>query len=213
VELTQARHESTDESLARRQAVSQLLQEVGGGDRDAFDALVPLVYDELRALARRQRRRWQGDETLDTTALMHEAYLRLVDQSAPQWLSHPHFLAVASRAMRQVLIDYAKRRHAVKRGGARRQVSIDEVESALLARGELGEAHSEALLAVEESLCRLERDDAMNARIVECRFYAGLTIEDTAEALAISPATVKRRWSLAQAWLYRDLSRPREDGG
>ena len=209
--MTQKHLESTAESLARRQAVSQLLQEVGGGDRDAFDALVPLVYDELRALARRQRRRWQGDETLDTTALMHEAYLRLVDQSAPRWMSHPHFLAVASRAMRQVLIDYAKRRHAVKRGGARRQISIDEVEDAVLARGDLGEAHSEALLAVEESLVRLERDDSLNARVVECRFYAGLTIEDTAEALAISPATVKRRWSLAQAWLYRDLSRAREN--
>jgi len=211
--LTQAHLESMDESLARRQAVSQLLQEVGGGDRDAFDALVPLVYDELRALAQRQRRRWHGDETLDTTALMHEAYLRLVDQSAPQWISHPHFLAVASRAMRQVLIDYAKRRHTQKRGGARHQISIDEVESALLARGELGEAHSEALLALEDSLHRLERDDALNARIVECRFYAGLTIEDTAEALAISPATVKRRWSLAQSWLYRDLSRARENAG
>ena len=209
--MTQARLESTDESLARRQAVSQLLQELGGGDREAFDALMPLVYDELRALARRQRRRWQGDETLDTTALMHEAYLRLVDQSAPHWLSHPHFLAVASRAMRQVLIDYAKRRRAQKRGGGRRRVSIDEVEDAMLARGELGEAHSEALLAVEESLCRLERDDSLNARVVECRFYAGLTIEDTAEALAISPATVKRRWSLAQAWLFRDLSRAREE--
>lgn len=208
--MTEGRLESTNESTSRRLAVTQLLREVGGGDRNAFDALVPLVYDELRVLARRQRRRWQGDETLDTTALMHEAYLRLVDQSAPRWVSHPHFLAVASRAMRQVLLDYAKRRHAVKRGGARRQVSIDEVEEALLARGELGDAHSEALLAVEESLCRLDRDDALNARVVECRFYAGLTIEDTAEALAISPATVKRRWSIAQAWLYRDLSRTRE---
>jgi RNA polymerase sigma factor (TIGR02999 family) len=212
-DVTEERSESTEESLARRKAVSQLLEEVGDGDRGAFDALVPLVYDELRALARRQRRRWQGDETLDTTALMHEAYLRLVDQSAPRWLSHPHFLAVASRAMRQVLIDYAKRRHAVKRGGSRRQISIDEIEDALLAGGDLGEAHSDALLAVEESLCRLERDDSLNARIVECRFYAGLTIEDTAEALAISPATVKRRWSLTQAWLYRDLSRARENAG
>jgi RNA polymerase sigma factor (TIGR02999 family) len=197
------------DTISRQHAVTRLLQDVGAGDRDAFDALVPLVYEELRLLARRQRRRWRGDETLDTTALMHEAYLRLVDQSAPQWTSHPHFLAVASRAMRQVLLDYAKRRHAAKRGGARRQVSLEEVEEALLAGGELGEAHSEALLAVEEALCRLERDDPLNARIVECRFYGGLTIEDTAEALAISPATVKRRWSLAQARLYRDLSRSR----
>ena len=208
--MTQPRTGSTSDTVSRQHAVTRLLQGVGAGDREAFDALVPLVYDELRLLARRQRRRWRGDETLDTTALMHEAYLRLVDQSAPRWTSHPHFLAVASRAMRQVLLDYAKRRHAAKRGGPRRQISLDEVEEALLARGELGEAHSEALLAVEESLCRLERHDTLHARIVECRFYGGLTIEDTAEALGISPATVKRRWSLAQVWLYRDLSRSRE---
>jgi len=207
--VIQPRIGSTSDTISRQQAVTRLLQEVGAGDREAFDALVPLVYDELRMLARRQRRRWRGDETLDTTALMHEAYLRLVDQSAPQWASQPHFLAVASRAMRQVLLDYAKRRHAAKRGGALRQVSLDEVEDALLARGELGETHSEALLAVEEALCRLEQDDSLNARVIECRFYGGLTIEDTAEALGISPATVKRRWSLAQAWLYRDLSRSR----
>lgn len=209
--MTQPRVGSVNDTVSRQHTVTRLLHDVGAGDREAFDALVPLVYDELRLLARRQRRRWRGDETLDTTALIHEAYLRLVDQSAPRWISHPHFLAVASRAMRQVLLDYAKRRHAAKRGGDRRQVSLGDVEDALLARGELGEAHSEALLAVEDALCRLERDDGLNARIVECRFYGGLTIDDTAEALAISSATVKRRWSLAQAWLYRDLSRARGD--
>jgi len=172
----------------------------------AFETLVPLVYEELRVLARRQRRRWQGDETLDTTALIHEAYLRLVDQSAQAWTSHAHFLAIASRAMRQVLLDYAKRRNAAKRVGTRRQVPLEEVEEALLARGELGEAHSDALLAIEEALVRLERHDPLQVHIVECRFYGGLTIEDTAEALGISPATVKRRWALAQVWLYRDLS-------
>lgn len=204
---------SASVSVSRQSAVGRLLEEVGAGDRAAFDALVPLVYDELRLLARRQRRRWRGDETLDTTALIHEAYLRLVDQSAPRWTSHPHFLAVASRAMRQVLLDYAKRRHAAKRGGAPRQVSLDEVEEALLAYGELGDAHAEALIAVEEALRRLERHDPLHGRVVECRFYGGLTIEDTAEALGVSPATVKRRWSLAQAWLYRDLSRAHEEGG
>jgi len=209
----QPRLDSSHESLSRQHAVAQLLQDVGAGDRAAFDALVPLVYDELRVLARRQRRRWRGDETLDTTALLHEAYLRLVDQSAPRWTSHPHFLAVASRAMRQVLLDYAKRRHTAKRGGALRQVSLDEVEDALLAAGELGEVHSEALLAVEEALCRLERHEPLHARVVECRFHGGLTIEDTAEALGISPATVKRRWGLAQAWLYRDLSQAGGDAG
>jgi RNA polymerase sigma factor (TIGR02999 family) len=199
--------------MSRQHAVARLLEEVGAGDRGAFDALVPLVYDELRVLARRQRRRWRGDETLDTTALIHEAYLRRVDQSRAQWASRPHFLAVASRAMRQVLLDYAKRRHAAKRGGEQRRVALDEVEEALLAGGDLGEAHSEALLAVEEALGRLERHDPMHARVVECRFHGGLTIEDTAEALGVSPATVKRRWALAQAWLYRELTQAREGAG
>lgn len=209
--MTQPQLGSASESISRQHAVTRLLEEVGAGDREAFDALVPLVYDELRVLARRQRRRWRGDETLGTTALIHEAYLRLVDQSAARCMSHPHFLGVASRAMRQVLLDYAKRRHAAKRDGGRQRVSLDEVEGVLLSRGELGDAHSEALLAVEEAFCRLERHDPSHARVVECRFYGGLTIEDTAEALGISPATVKRRWALAQAWLYRDLTRARED--
>jgi RNA polymerase sigma factor (TIGR02999 family) len=204
---------SASENTTRQQTVDRLLREVGAGDRDAFDALVPLVYDELRLLARRQRRRWHGDESLNTTALMHEAYLRLAHQSSPEWSSRPHFLAVASRAMRQVLLDYAKRRHAAKRGGAAKTVSLDEVEEALLAHDAFSDAHSEALLAVEEALCRLERHEPQHARVVECRFHGGLTIEDTAEALGISPATVKRRWALAQTWLYRELSRPTEDRG
>ena len=209
--MTEPELGSAPGGIFRQRAVGRLLEEAGGGDREAFDALVPLVYDELRVLARRQRRRWQGDETLDTTALIHEAYLRLVDQSSPQWSSRPHFLAVASRAMRQVLLDYAKRQMAAKRGGTRRAVPLHEVEEAMLARGSMGEAHTEALIAVEEALRRLEQHDPLHGRVVECRFYGGLTIEDTAEALGVSPATVKRRWALAQAWLYRDLAGTRED--
>lgn len=204
---------STNGTTSPEHALTRLLEGVGAGDRDAFDALVPLVYGELRVLARRQRRRWHGDETLDTTALIHEAYLRLVDRSSPRCMSHPHFLAIASRAMRQVLLDYAKRRRAVKRGGAPQQVSLDGVEGALLAHGGLGGEHAEALIAVEDALCRLERHDPMHARVVECRFHGGLTIEATAEALGISPATVKRRWALAQAWLYRDLSQASAGAG
>jgi RNA polymerase sigma factor (TIGR02999 family) len=197
---------SASDPASRQHAIARLLDEVGAGRREALDALVPLVYDELRVLARRHRRRWRGDETLDTTALIHEAYLRLVDQSAPRWTSHPHFLAVASRAMRQVLLDYAKRQHAAKRGGARRPVSLDGVEHMLMARGELGEAHSEALLAVEEALCRLERHDPLHARVVECRFYGGMSIEETAAALGTSLATVKRKWAFARAYLNRELT-------
>ena len=204
--MTQPDPGAANDAASRRSTVAQLLEEVSAGRREALDALLPLVYDELRALARRQRRRWQGDETLDTTALIHEAYLRLVDQTAPQWSSHPHFLAVASRAMRQVLLDYAKRRHAAKRGGARQQVSLGEVDEMLLSRSGLGDPHSEALLAVEEALSRLERYDQLHARVVECRFYGGMSIEETAAALGTSPATVKRKWAFARAYLNRELT-------
>lgn len=194
----------------RQHTVTRLLRELRAGDRRAFDELLPLVYDELHQLAERQRRRWKGDETLNTTALVHEAYIRLVDQTAPQWSSHPHFLAVAATAMRQILLDYAKRKRAAKREGARRQVPLEEVEAALKAGGDVQEAQSEAIIALEESLRRLEEHDPVQGRIVECRFFGGMTVEDAAEALGISPATVKRRWAMAQAWLYRDLKRARE---
>jgi len=190
--------------------VARLLGELRAGDRRAFDELLPLVYDELHRLAERRRRRWQGDETMNTTALVHEAYLRLADQTAPQWRSEPHFLAVAAAAMRQILLDYAKRKHAAKRDGGRRQVTLDEVEAALSAGGDVQETQSEAIIALEESLLRLEEHDPAQGRIVECRFFGGLSVEETAAALAISPATVKRRWAIAQAWLYRDLKRVRE---
>lgn len=193
------------------ETVTQLLHQLRAGKRDAFNELLPLVYDELLELARRQRRRWQGDETLNSTALVHEAYFRLVDQSAPQWESRPHFLAVASRAMRQILLDYAKRKRAVKREGAHARVSLDDVVSALAGPGDATDAECEALVALEDSLRRLEKHDPRQSRIVECRFFGAMTIEDTAEALGISPATVKRGWAMAQAWLYRDLYVTRQE--
>lgn len=192
------------------QTVTRLLDELRSGNQHAFGELLPLVYDELHGLAARQRQGWGGDETLNTTALVHEAYLRLVDQSAPQWWSHPHFLAVASTAMRQILLDYAKRRRAVKRGGGDRPISLHEVESALKGTADPSEAQSEALIALDGSLRRLEKHDRRQSRIVECRFFGGMTIQDTAEALGISPATVSRGWAMAQAWLYRDLKRSLE---
>lgn len=197
-------------SDVHHQTVTQLLQQLRAGDRRAFDAVLPLVYNELHDLAKRQRRRWNGDDTLNTTALVHEAYLRLVDQSAPQWASHPHFLAVASRAMRQILLDNAKRRHAAKRGGALQQVPLEELEATLKGSGDVPSAGSETIIALEESLRRLEEHNPELGRIVECRFFGGMTVEDTAEALFVSPATVKRRWVMAQAWLYRDLKQLRE---
>ena len=192
------------------QTVSGLLEDLRAGNRRAFDELLPLVYDELHNLAERQRRRWDGDETLNTTALVHEAYLRLVDQSGSGWRSHAHFLAVASTAMRQILIDYAKRKRAVKRGGGRPHVPLHEVEAALTAAAAPAEVRDEALLVLDESLRRLEERDPGHCRIIECRVFGGMTIEDTAEALGISPATVKRRWAMAQAWLYRDLKQTLE---
>lgn len=192
--------------------VTALLERLAAGDRHAFDELLPLVYDELRELAHRRRRHWQGDETLNTTALVHEAYLRLVDQSAPRWSSHPHFRAVASTAMRHVLLDYARRKRAAKRDGGLQRIPLHEVEAAFKEGDAAPETRSEAIIAVEEALCRLEREDPLHGRIVECRFFGGMTIDDTARALGISPATVKRRWAVAQAWLYRDLARLHEGG-
>jgi RNA polymerase sigma factor (TIGR02999 family) len=198
---------STAMSDIDRQTVTRLLQELRDGDGRAFDAMLPLVYDELRELAKRQRRRWNDDETLNTTALVHEAYLRLVDQSAPQWASQPHFLAVASRAMRQILLDHAKRKRAAKRGGGQNHLSLEALEATLKVGGDTGAsfASSEAIIALEEALRRLEQESPEIARVVECRFFGDMTVEDTAAALGISPATVKRRWAMAQAWLYRDL--------
>jgi RNA polymerase sigma factor (TIGR02999 family) len=194
-----------------QQTVTRLLHELKAGDRQAFSELLPLVYDELHQIAARHRQHWQGEETLDTTALVHEAYLRLVDQSAPQWQSHPHFLAVASTAMRQILLDYAKRKHAAKRGGRHERVPLHQIEAALKGSGDLSEARAEALIALDDSLRRLEKRDLRQSQIVECRFFGGMTIQDTAEALGIAPATVSRGWVMAKAWLYGDLKEKLDD--
>lgn len=188
-----------------RQTVTRLLHELKGGNRQAFTDLLPLVYAELHQIAGRQRKHWDAEDSLNTTALLHEAWLRLVDQTAPQWQNHPHFLAVASTAMRQILIDYARRKHATKRGGGQQRVPFHEIEAALTGSGDLSEARSEAFLALDEALRRLEQRDHRQSRIVECRFFGGMTIQDTAKALGIAPATVTRGWSMAKAWLYRDL--------
>jgi RNA polymerase sigma factor (TIGR02999 family) len=189
------------------ETVSLLLERLREGDSEAFDRLFPLVYRELHRLAELQRRRWQGDDTLNTTALIHEAYLRLSGQSTPDWESEPHFLAVASRAMRQILLDYAKSKHRAKRGGGLRRVPLHEVEAALSGEGDAAGAGVDALVALDHALRRLDREDPRQSRIVECRFFGGMGINETAAALDISPATVKRGWAMAQAWLYRELAR------
>lgn len=186
-------------------SVTSLLDALRGGDKQAFEQLFPLVYDELHNLAGIQRRRWEGDETLNTTALVHEAYLRLVDQSAPAWINRPHFMAVAATAMRQILLDYAKRKHAAKRGGARDYIPLHELEDVLGGAEVASDALPEALIALDAALTKLEQHNPRQRSIVECRFFGGMTIEDTAEALDLSPATVKRDWTMAQAWLYREI--------
>lgn len=200
-------------SHASSPSVGHLLHELRAGNQAAFGELLPLVYDELHRLAERQRRRWQGDETLDTTALVHEAYLRLADQSAPEWQSRAHFLGVASTAMRQILIDYAKRKCAAKRGGGRPHLPLHEVEAALLKVEPSSGMYDEILVALDDSLRRLDQWNRRQMRIVECRFFGGMSVEDTAEALGVSTATVKRGWGMAQAWLYRDLKQALEEAG
>ena len=185
--------------------VARLLERLQDGDRDAFDELFPLVYRELHDLAQGQRRRWQGDHTLNTTGLLHEAYLKLADQKEPGWTDRSHFLAVASRAMRHILIDYAKRRQTAKRGAGYEKIPFEDMRDALREPVGFTPERMDALVALDGSLKRLEVENPRHSRIVECRFFGGMTIKDTAEALGISPATVKRGWSVALAWLHRDL--------
>jgi RNA polymerase sigma factor (TIGR02999 family) len=187
----------------RRESVATLLDDLRHGRREAFEELFPLVYQELRELAHRHRRGWQGDETLNTTALVHEAYLKLVDQRRATWDSEAHFLAAAAKAIRHILINYARDRRAQKRGGGWQQVSLsdDRVERV----SQAASAWDDRIVALDESLQRLAGFSQRQGRIVECRFFGGMTIEQTATALGLSTATVTRGWIMAQAWLRHDL--------
>lgn len=186
--------------------VTRLLRRVRDGERGALDELFPLVYAELRDLAHGQRRRREGPETLGTTALVHEAYLRLADQATPDWRDRSHFYAVAATAMRHILIDYARWAHALKRGGDSVTLSLADLEAVIgAADGEVPRHQPELLILLDESLQRLEERDERQVRVIECRFFAGMSVDETAEALGISPATVKRAWSTARAWLCRDM--------
>jgi len=189
------------------ESVDGLPLELRAGERHAFDEHFALVYHELRRLAEQQRRRWQGEHSLNTTALVHEAYLRLGQQSEVVWRDRPHFMAVAAKAMRQILIDYARRQYAAKRGAGQRHIPLDEIEAALKAGGDPADAGVDALVALDDALQRLVELDPRQAQIVECRFFGGMAIHETADALGVSPATVKRGWAMAQAWLHRELSR------
>lgn len=187
--------------------VTKLLGELREGNRGALAELYPLIYDELQALAHRQRRRWLGDLTLNTTALVHEAYLKLADQDELRANDRPHFYAIAVKAMRHILCNYARDRRTEKRGGAAQRVLLEELDS-LPAGGVFTAEHAAVLLGVDEALTKLESEDSRLSAVVECRFFGSMSIEETAYALNASPATVKRRWSAARAWLFRELQGP-----
>lgn len=178
--------------------VTQALVELSDGDRAAFDRLLPMVYEHLKRLAERELRQERGDHTLSPTALVHEAYLKLVELDRINWRGRAHFFGACAQAMRRILISYARMKKADKRGKGAEHVPIDNVVLAAQSR-----PHD--LMAVGNALAKLEEMNERQARIVECRFFAGLGVTETAEALGISPATVKREWTVARAWLNREL--------
>ncbi len=178
--------------------VTTLLRQFSAGDADAAGQLIPLLYEELRRMAAYYLRQERRDHTLQPTALVHEAYLLLLNQRVVHWQNRDQFFGVAARLMRRILMDYARRHHAGKRGGARTKVSLDQ--PIILSREATGD-----MLALDETLTRLAEIDPKQARIVELRVFGGLTVEETAELVGVSRATVKRDWSMAKAWLTREL--------
>ena len=182
-----------------QQEVTQLLGDWSSGDKGALEKLIPLVQPELHLLAHHYMSRERPGHTLQTTAILNEAYLRLVDNTKPLWHNRTHFVAVTARLMRRIMVDHARQRHSLKRGGGMLKVSLDE--AALVT-----ETRSEELLALDEALERLAGQDARKSQIVELRYFGGLTVEETAEFLKLSQRTVEREWNMAKAWLYRALS-------
>ena len=181
--------------------VSELLVRFRKGDRDAEAQLIPLVYSELRRLATRYLNRERGDHTLQPTALVHEAFLRLASEKQPDWQDRAHFFGVAARLMRQVLVDHARRRQSLKRGGdCERSMMTEELLVYTPDR-------SAELLALDEALRRLADQDERQSRVVEMKFFAGLNIEQIAAVLEVSPRTVKREWTMARAWLHQEMTR------
>ncbi|HEY7783871.1 MAG TPA: sigma-70 family RNA polymerase sigma factor [Pyrinomonadaceae bacterium] len=183
----------------RAEDVTSLLVASSQGDQEALNQLLPLVYDELRRLADRYLHRERSDHTLQATALVHEAYLRLIDQKV-SWVNRAHFFGVAAEMMRRILIDYARGRQAAKRGSGGIKLSLDDVL-------EITDEKAADLIALDESLTALADFDPQKARVVELRFFGGLSIEETAAVMGLGTATITRQWRLAKAWLYHELSR------
>ena len=184
---------------AGAEPITDLLLQIRVGDPGAMDRLFPLVYDRLRHMAHQALRREHPDHTLGTTGLIHEAYLKLVDQTRAEWRDRAHFYAVAALAMRRILVDYARRHRRAKRGGGQRPVSLDEGAVSL-------DQRADNLVALDEALTRLAELSPRLSRVVECRFFGGLTEGEIAEALGVTARTVKRDWAKARGWLYQELT-------
>ncbi len=184
--------------MATQAQATELLLSLSSGNREALNKLLPLVYDELRGIARRRLRHERPGHTLDTVGLVNEAYLKLIQLDRIQWNSRAHFLAIAAQAMRNILVNHALKRNRLKRGGGAPHVQLEEAAG-------LPTADADRILALHEALERLAALNPRHARVVECRFFGGMTIEETATALDASPATIKRDWSLLRLWLGREL--------
>lgn len=189
--------------MSEQSDATELLLAAAGGDSSALERLVPIVYTQLRRIAHRRLGGERSDHTLSTTELVHEAYLKLVNLERLNWQNRAQFMAIASRLMRQILVDYARRRRTGRRGGGRPTFELEAVAERGTA---MFDEPTEEVLALHQALERLERINDRHARIVECRFFGGMSIEETAEALSLSPATIKRGWVMARAWLNRELS-------
>ncbi len=195
------RHRPMKDEPART-PITRLLRDWQGGDAEALERLIPLVYRELHALASRHLSRERPGHTLQTTALVHEAYLRLAEQRQVDWKGRAQFFGIAARLMRRILVDHARRERRAKRGGGAPHLSLE------LAAGVPGRGSVDAVdaCALDRALSRLEAADPQQARVVELRFVGGMTVEETAQVMDVSPATVKRDWAVARAWLYREMS-------
>jgi RNA polymerase sigma-70 factor, ECF subfamily len=185
--------------MSSTHSVTQLLEQWNHGDREALEKLMPLIYGELKKMARRYMRQQNPDHTLQTTALIHEAYLRMVKQKEKHFENRAHFLGIAAQAMRHILVDYARERHTAKRGGGARPISLEE--AALVTQERAAE-----VIALDDALKELEELSKRQSRVVELRYFGGLSVKETAAVLEVSPDTVMRDWTMAKTWLHRALS-------
>ncbi len=185
------------------QSVTKILRERSAGKREALDELLPIVYDEMHRQAARYLRRERPNHALQTTELVHETYLKFLDQRDVHWESRTHFFAITAQIMRRILVDYARKKHRGKRGGADEHLSFDEAAVAFI----VSEEKSVELIALDQALTHLETKDEQLSRVVELRYFSGLSLEETAEAMHISRATVARDWQMAKSWLHRELTR------